>query len=157
MDNLQQFKCELKWWMSPFVGVVAQSGEVPGGWKRRTLHPFFKGKWGGHWEPRSCVWEAHGTDSPKALLRHSREVIQDSHHGRSCLNNLLAFCDGVTTSVGKAEATNVTSLHFWKAFDMVPPNPSCWTGERWIWRKKNTLGAPYCGLPRLIRKKGKKF
>jgi len=39
--------------------------------------------------------------------------------GRSCLTNLISFCDQVTHLVDEGKAVDVVSLHFSKAFDTV--------------------------------------
>ncbi|XP_065421155.1 uncharacterized protein LOC135975029 [Chrysemys picta bellii] len=64
----------------------------------------------------------------KSIVKHleERKVIRNSQHGftksKSCLTNLIAFCDEITSSVDMGKAVDVIYLDFSKAFDTVSRN-----------------------------------
>jgi len=49
-----------------------------------------------------------------------RPTQQGFMKGRSCLTNLISFCDQVTQLVDERKAVYLTYLDFTKAFDSVP-------------------------------------
>ncbi|CAM4611188.1 unnamed protein product [Lepidochelys kempii] len=61
----------------------------------------------------------------ESILKHLEEmkVIRNSQHGftkgKSCLTNLIAFCDEITGSVDMGKAVDEIYLDFRKAYDTV--------------------------------------
>ncbi|CAM5133953.1 unnamed protein product, partial [Eretmochelys imbricata] len=61
----------------------------------------------------------------ESILKHleERKVIRNSQHaftkGKSCLTNLIAFYDKITSSVDEGKAVVMLFLNFSKAFDTV--------------------------------------
>ncbi|KAK4818781.1 hypothetical protein QYF61_019127 [Mycteria americana] len=80
-----------------------------------------------HWKkfPREVV-DAPSLEVFKArldgALSNLEIIYQNNMPDLSCLTNLVAFYDGVTTSVDKGKAMDIIYLDFCKAFGMVPHN-----------------------------------
>ncbi|CAM5088769.1 unnamed protein product [Natator depressus] len=108
-----------------------RSGEVPDNWKKANVVPIFKK---GKKEDPGNYRTVSLTSVPgkimeqvlkESILKHldERTAIRNSQHGftkgKSCLTNLIAFCDEITGSVDEGKAVDVLFLDFSKAFDTV--------------------------------------
>ncbi|CAM5146678.1 unnamed protein product [Natator depressus] len=108
-----------------------RSGEVPEDWRKANVVPIFKkGKKedSGNYKPVSLTsvpGKIMEQVLKESILKHleERKVIRNSQHGftkgKSCLTNLIAFCDEITGSVDEGKAVDVLFLDFSKAFDTV--------------------------------------
>uniref|UniRef100_A0A8B9V0B7 Reverse transcriptase domain-containing protein n=1 Tax=Anas zonorhyncha TaxID=75864 RepID=A0A8B9V0B7_9AVES len=108
-----------------------RTGEVPEDWRIAIVTPVFKkGKKEdlGKYRPVSL------TSVPGKVLEHlvldaiskqleEKKVMRSSQHrftkGKSCLTNLVAFYDGITSWVDEGRVVDVIYLDFSKAFDTV--------------------------------------
>ncbi|KAK4816177.1 LOW QUALITY PROTEIN: hypothetical protein QYF61_012467 [Mycteria americana] len=109
-----------------------ESGEVPADWKLASVVPIYKK--GVREDPGiyRCVSLASvpGKMMEKIILgaveRHFKDgaIIGHSEHGftegKSCLTNLILFCDKVTRLVDEGKVVDVVFLDFSKAFDTIP-------------------------------------
>ncbi|RMC15363.1 hypothetical protein DUI87_07554 [Hirundo rustica rustica] len=76
---------------------------------------------------RCCEADALLVVLASAFLGHlvpawSEEKLLDFSEDMSCLTNLVAFYNGVTTAMDKRRPTDVIYRDFYKAFDRVPHN-----------------------------------
>uniref|UniRef100_A0A493TRX7 Reverse transcriptase domain-containing protein n=1 Tax=Anas platyrhynchos platyrhynchos TaxID=8840 RepID=A0A493TRX7_ANAPP len=130
-----------------------RTGEVPEDWRIANVTPVFKkGKKDdpGNYRPVSLtsvpgkVLEQFVMDAISKQLEE-KKVMRSSQHGftkgKSCLTNLVAFYDGITSWVDEGRAVDVIYLDFSKAFDTVSHDillaklRKCGTDEwtaRWI-------------------------
>ncbi|GAB0208405.1 mitochondrial enolase superfamily member 1 [Grus japonensis] len=111
-----------------------RTGEVPEDWRKANVTPVFKKgrkEDPGNYRPVSLT-SIPGKVMEQLILgainKHVEEkkVIGSGQHGftkgKSCLTNVIAFYDGMTSWVDEGRAVDVVYLNFSKAFDTVLHN-----------------------------------
>ncbi|KAK4826568.1 LOW QUALITY PROTEIN: hypothetical protein QYF61_010203 [Mycteria americana] len=103
------------------------TGEVPVDWRLANVMPIYKKGWKedpGNCRPVSLI-SVLGKVMEQIILSAITRHMQDNQvirptwvmKGRSCLTNLISFCDKVTRLVDEGKAVDVVCLDFSKAFD----------------------------------------
>lgn len=111
-----------------------QSAEVPENWKKANVTSIFrKGKKDhlGNYRPASLTF-IPGKVTEQLILEiiskriKDKKVIRNSHHrltkGKSCLTNLITFCDEMTSLIDEGRSVDIVYLDFSNAFDTVSHN-----------------------------------
>jgi len=111
-----------------------RTGGVPEDWRKANVTPIFKkGKKEdpGNYRPVSLT-SILGKEMEQLILEviikqvEEKKVIRSSQHGftkgKSCLTNLIAFYDDMTSWVDDGRAVDVVYLDFNKAFNTVSHN-----------------------------------
>jgi len=111
-----------------------RTGEMSEDWRKAKVTPIFKK---GKKEDPGNYRMVSLTSIPGKVMEQlileviikqveEKKVIRSSQHGftkgKSCLPNLIAFCDDMTDWVGEGRAVDVVYLDFSKAFDTVSHN-----------------------------------
>lgn len=107
---------------------VMESSEIVTDWSRGNITPILKEKLG---TPGEGYKPVSLTSVPvkimEIMLRHkANNLIGDSQQaftkGKSCLTNLVVFCDKVTVILNEGSRIDITYLDLCRAYDTVPQN-----------------------------------
>ncbi|GAB0177176.1 mitochondrial enolase superfamily member 1 [Grus japonensis] len=113
---------------------LRQSWDVPEVWKKANVTSVFrKGKKDHPWNYRPASFTLIPVKVMEQLIleiisKHIKEkkVIRNCQHrftkGKSCLSNLITFCDDMTSLVDEGRSVDVVYLDFSKAFDTISHN-----------------------------------
>ncbi|CAM5084504.1 unnamed protein product, partial [Eretmochelys imbricata] len=129
---LKELKCEIAELLTMVSNLSFKSASVPNDWKIANITPIFKK--GSRGDPGNYRLVSLSSISGKLvetivknkIVRHIEEhkLLRKSQHGfckgKSCLNNLLEFSEGVNKHVDKGDPVDIVYLDFQKAFDKVP-------------------------------------